>query len=126
MIGNTRTAAIMPATKPSAAFTLLELLLSIVVVGLLASLLLPTLGRAKNKSKTAKCQAHLRQIALAAQLYADEHNETYALLVRNGRTNALGLYANSGFTWWTKQFTPYVGNPKVFKCPAQNLTTASA
>ncbi len=119
MIGYSRTSATMPPTKPSAAFTLLELLLSIVVIGLLASLLLPTLSRAKNKSKTAKCQAHLRQIALAAQLYADEHHDTYALLVKNGRTNGLGLYANSGFTWWTRQVTPYVGNAKVFKCPAQ-------
>lgn len=109
----------MPPAHARRAFTLLELLLSIAVIGLLASLLLPAIASAKNKGKGARCQAHLRQITTAAHLYADEHHETYALLVRNGRTNSLGLYSNSGFTWWHKQLGPYFGNARVLKCPAQ-------
>jgi prepilin-type processing-associated H-X9-DG protein len=109
----------MRPARSTAAFTLLELILSITIIGLLAALLLPTLTRTKNKSKSAKCQAHMRQIATAAHLYADEHGDAFALLVRNGRTNSLGLYSNSGFTWWTAQLKPYVANSRVYKCPSQ-------
>ncbi len=112
-------AAAMRPTKPSAAFTLLELIVTLAVIGILAGMLLPVLSRAKNKGKLAKCQAHLRQIATASQLYADENHDTFALLVKNGRTNSLGLYANSGFTWWTKTLTPYTANARVYQCPAQ-------
>ena len=113
------TAAARPPASTTAAFTLLELIVTLAVIGILAGMLLPALSRAKSKSKGAKCQANLRQIATASQLYADENHDTFALLVKNGRTNSLGLYANSGFIWWTKTLTPYAGNARVYQCPAQ-------
>jgi prepilin-type processing-associated H-X9-DG protein/prepilin-type N-terminal cleavage/methylation domain-containing protein len=53
-----------------AAFTLIELLVVIAIVAILASLLLPTLGRAKERALRAACQSNLRQLQISSHLYA--------------------------------------------------------
>jgi prepilin-type N-terminal cleavage/methylation domain-containing protein len=55
-------------------FTLVELLVVIVIVGLLAALLLPALASAKAAGQRAACLSNLRQIGIAVQGYADENN----------------------------------------------------
>ncbi len=56
------------------AFTLIELLVVIGVTALLAAPLLPALSNAKEKGRRVACLANLRQVALAARLYVDEHD----------------------------------------------------
>lgn len=55
------------------AFTLIELLVVIAILAILASLLLPTLARAKEQGRAAVCLNNLKQLHLAWHLYADEH-----------------------------------------------------
>src|SRR2546422_3848067 len=57
-----------------AGFTLLELLVVVAVIAILASLLLPVLGRAKTKAQGIFCMNNTRQLALAWIMYADDHN----------------------------------------------------
>ena len=55
------------------AFSLIELLVVIGIIGVLASLLMPAFGRAKGKAKDTQCISNLRQIGIGLCIYADEN-----------------------------------------------------
>jgi len=59
------------------AFTLIELLVAVAVIAMLLSILLPGLGRAKQEGRRVVCLNNLRQMGMAAQVYADQNNDYY-------------------------------------------------
>ena len=61
--------------RRSRGFTLIELLVVIGIIGLLMSILLPTLGRAREFAKRAKCLSNLRQVGIAMTIYAHQNNQ---------------------------------------------------
>ena len=63
-----------PETKRATAFTLVELLVVIAMIGVLAGLMLPTLGKAKESGRGTVCLSNLRQIGIALQLYVQDNN----------------------------------------------------
>ena len=56
------------------AFTLIELLVVIAIIGILAAMLLPCLAKAKNRARMIEEMSAGRQLMLAVQMYADDHN----------------------------------------------------
>jgi prepilin-type N-terminal cleavage/methylation domain-containing protein len=58
-------------------FTILELLVTIAIVAILASLLLPAMAGAKEKARRAVCKNNLRQMSLAAIIYAGDNNDWF-------------------------------------------------
>ena len=56
-------------------FTLIELLVVIAIIGILASMLLPSLARARDRAHTAVCLSNQKQVSIAIQLYANTYDE---------------------------------------------------
>jgi prepilin-type N-terminal cleavage/methylation domain-containing protein len=71
-------------------FTLIELLTVVAIIAVLATLLTATLGSVKKKARKTASISNLRQIALAYNLYADDHRKrptTYAEMVQEKLLN---------------------------------------
>ena len=87
------------SSSPASAFTLVELLAVIAVVGLLIGILIPVVGEARSSAKSALCTDNLRQLGVATRLYlADNKNVMYPHTAWNGKV-------------WYDWLRPYV--PKV-------------
>ncbi|EIQ00525.1 prepilin-type N-terminal cleavage/methylation domain-containing protein [Opitutaceae bacterium TAV1] len=86
----------------SRAFTLIELLTVIAIIGILAAILIPTVGTVRKAANETKSLSNLRQIALAMNVYADESKGVFpaAYSLIEGRE-----------TIWTTTLVPYLGLP---------------
>jgi prepilin-type N-terminal cleavage/methylation domain-containing protein len=90
-------------------FTLVELLVVIGVIGILASMLMPALARAKAKANATKCLNNIRQVNLAATMYAGDNDDELPRRLRRA-------------TSWMFALKPYYKDMGVLKCPSDNFT----
>ncbi|MCP4591175.1 MAG: DUF1559 domain-containing protein [bacterium] len=65
-----------PSGARASAFTLVELLVVVSIIGLLVAILLPSLQKAREQARSAKCLANLHAFVLATQTYLTEYNGT--------------------------------------------------
>ena len=93
-------------------FTLVELLVVIAIIGILASMLIPSVLSVRERARRAKCLSNLREIGKGFQLYSGDFNDYYPSVREPGSTStnpmkSLGLL-----------FDQYVSACKIFVCPS--------
>jgi prepilin-type N-terminal cleavage/methylation domain-containing protein/prepilin-type processing-associated H-X9-DG protein len=130
-----------------AGFTLVELVVVVTMVGLLASMLAPTMAKTKTNSASFQCQNNLRQLAFTWKMYADDNNSGLVYNRSGGVGQSLGSETWVGgwldYTASTDNTNtgllidhdthpycaflgPYIKTPLTFKCPADRSTAPMA
>ena len=97
-------------------FTMIELLVVMAIIGVLAALLMPALGRAKEAGRSAACIGNLRQIGVALQVYVDSNNNRLPFMRDQlTSTNQPPTNTLSGVEVVLKD---QLGNVNVLRCPS--------
>jgi prepilin-type N-terminal cleavage/methylation domain-containing protein/prepilin-type processing-associated H-X9-DG protein len=85
-------------------FTLIEILIVIAIIILLALILFPVFGRARESARRASCQSNMRQLALAVRMYTEDYSHKLAARASN--------------TAWQTPYLNYINNTNLLKCPS--------
>jgi len=90
-------------------FTLIELLVVIAIIALLAAILFPVFGKARESARRSSCQSNMKQIGLGFEQYKNDYDQYIV-----GSQVQVGTTV---YTWPTLIF-PYIKNEQVFVCPS--------
>ena len=74
-------------------FTLIELMVSVVIISILAALLIPAIKNARSQAAGIQCASNLRQLGIVARTYANEHNQTLPPFYLDPSKGGVGCWA---------------------------------
>lgn len=105
-------------------FTLIELLVVIAIIGILASLLLPAMKRARESARGVTCQGNHRQLLVAVSCYSDEHDGWVPL--DNTNVPSPFVYDGNTYTGGGGVWIPWFGAPFVGQYFGNSLVTCGS
>ncbi|MPM91619.1 hypothetical protein SDC9_138750 [bioreactor metagenome] len=89
-------------------FTLTELLVTIVILAILAALLLPAIGKARENGRRAQCRTILSQYAAAIQLYGNDYQDFFPFYKYDDLADDFS--SELRYLWWLlSPYLPYSG-----------------
>jgi len=98
------------------AFTLIELMVVLAIIAILAALMLPVLGRAKEQARATSCLGNLHQIGIALQIYVQDNNNKLPVM-RDVPTDP-AVAATNTFPNINQVLFTQLGNTNVLRCPS--------
>ena len=99
------------------AFTLIEVLIVLFVIGVLAALLFPTFERARSNARRSSCQSNLKQIGLGFMQYNRDYDEMFPLAYAD--SDGSGAYNPNFDAGWMQILQPYIKSTTIFQCPSE-------
>lgn len=102
-------------------FTLVELLVVIAIIGLLAAILFPVFGRARENARRSVCLSNLKQIGLGLMQYVQDYDEYYPY----GNFGCSTCTSSQGESWRLAIYS-YVKSKQVFVCPSNPNNKSAA
>lgn len=108
-------------------FTLIEMLVVIAIIGILASMLMPTLQDALTTARVVSCSANQMNQATALSLYCNDNNNNFMTHKGQAIGDSLGAYGTwntYSSIWWMYQFVNnYDCAKEIFNCPVNPHNT---
>jgi prepilin-type N-terminal cleavage/methylation domain-containing protein len=112
-------------------FTLIEMLAVIAIVGLLAAILLPALGRTQAKARRIQCLTNLRQTGIGFHSFLHDHSDNFPMQVstNSGGTEEVLLAGYRPGVEFYVSYAPFqalsndLASPWIFACPSDPART---
>ncbi|HZO91956.1 MAG TPA: DUF1559 domain-containing protein [Chthonomonadaceae bacterium] len=105
--------------KPRRGFTLIELLVVIAIIAVLAAILFPVFAQAREKARAISCLSNCRQLGLAIQMYATDHDEAFPCSCMIGMSMGTDMTAQNSQSWLDTTL-PYIKSRGLYHCPSDN------
>jgi prepilin-type N-terminal cleavage/methylation domain-containing protein/prepilin-type processing-associated H-X9-DG protein len=101
------------------AFTLIELLVVIAIIAILAAILFPVFGRARENARRSSCQSNLKQIALGIKQYVQDYDEKMPLSIVSESNSYSPTAYRTIPAGWADAIQPYIKSLQIYQCPSE-------
>ena len=96
------------------AFTLVEILVVVAIIGILAAILFPVFGRARENARRISCLSNARQIGFGVFLYKEDYDGVFP--------PSAYISSDANRVIWADLIQPHVKNVQIFRCPSDSVS----